>query len=175
MNVNFSAHYVTTCEVAHHGPDHALIVKTVFLPLARHIPQTHISFTRRLFRGRLENGRLNLNIGPTPSIAFLYNTQTIIAGNEQGAEDPSNSMFSLHGFKTVVLESNMGIMFETILPALYTESTLFIAELSTRLKFALQLGFTGSSLTLGGQWSNQSTELGSEVTVGGHGLVWTLK
>lgn len=156
---------MTKLEAQYEDPDNKLSLTTtthLIHPLS--LPLTTISFSRRLFHSEPQRGKIVLQASKHPTISFQYYSPPTIK-LEEGDALPQQSPPTSSGLKYVLLDKTIGITIDQIIPSLVAEIGLTLVELSVRFKCSVQLGLAGVLLNLGAGWSNDTTEVGSIVTL----------
>ncbi|KAF9564478.1 DnaJ-domain-containing protein [Agrocybe pediades] len=163
---NFAHPYSTTLEANYEDPDNAFNIKTIFSPLLlAATPPMTVSFSRRLFRSSPQRGKIDLHLGKQPSLGLFYVSPPLLNLSEEEGSSFQKGPPSVSGFKYVAFERSFGLLFDTIIPRLVAESSVVFVELSARLKASLQLGPGQLLLTLGASWSNETTEISSNLVL----------
>ncbi|KAF8180373.1 hypothetical protein BJ912DRAFT_1023712 [Pholiota molesta] len=118
----------------------------------------------QLFHSEPQRGKIILQVSKNPTISFQYHSPPTMK-LEEGDALPQHSPPTSSGLKYMLLDKTIGITIDQIIPSLVAEIGLTLVELSVRFKCSVQLGFTGILLNLGAGWSNDTTEVGSVVTL----------
>lgn len=135
-------------------------VKTSFMPGLSHRfpPSLILSFSRRLFRRRLEEASLDFSAGRRPYLTLRL-TSPLVSG--MGLIDRPNPP-SISGTKVRSVNRALGVTFEGVIPKLFGEWAITFSELALQFKVGLEYGFTGVNWVFTGSWSNQTTTVSVE-------------
>lgn len=132
-----------------------------------HLPTVTIFTSRRLFRRRFEVASFELATGPHPRFVLNLVSPTVFGAQSlDPSEEPARQVTtpSLSGLEVGINHRKLGLIFESIFPAFVAEWGVNFTELALQLRFAIQYGMTGISLTWAGTWSNSN----SSVTLSSH-------
>ena len=83
---------------------------------------------------------------------------------------------TISGFKQLVFDKRIGIVFNNYLPTIFVEAALMLVQLSTELKCSLNYDLiSGFTYTLGGQWSSETSEVGTALILNMSGIILQLE
>jgi hypothetical protein len=79
---------------------------------------------------------------------------------------------TVSGLKHILFDKRIGITFNNYLPTILAEASLMFVQLSTQLKCAINYDFfSGVTYTLGGQWSNETSEVSTALVLNMSGIL----
>ncbi|KAF9482704.1 DnaJ-domain-containing protein [Pholiota conissans] len=163
--------YTTRFEVQYEDPHNELAIKTtshLINPFS--LPLTTISFSRRLFRSKPQQGKIILNVSKNPQISFVYRSPATIE-LEEGDALPQQAPPTTSGLRYMLVDKAVGLDLHQVLPAVFAEVGLTLVELSVRFRCIIQMGFNTTVLTVGANWSSETAEVGSAVSLTNTGVL----
>jgi hypothetical protein len=174
-SVNFPGPHNAKFGVDYEDVDNAVHVKAGFLPFAATniLAETSITFSRRLWRRQPQRGQVTVLFGRQLSASFMFiSPSPLNVTSEESTTPPQLLPPTTSGLKQIVFDKRIGVIFNNYLPTIFAEATLMLVQLSTQLKCALNYDLvSGFTYTLGGQWSNETSEVGTALVLHMSGIL----
>jgi hypothetical protein len=163
-SLRLSGPYNTNFGVDYEDADNSIECKAGFLPFAagatNFLTKTSFSFSRRLWRGQPQSGKVAIQFGRRPSASFMFISPSPFNVISEESTPPQLLAPTISGFKQVVLEERIGITFANFLPSVFAEASLKLVQLSTLLQCSLHYDLiSGFTCTLGVNWSSETSEV----------------
>ena len=174
-SLNLPRPYNTKFGIDYENVDNSVQFKAGFLPFVATniLAETTIIFSRRLWRRQPQRGQVTVRFGRQPSASFVFiSPSPLNVTGEEPTTPPQLLPPTISGLKQIVFDKRIGIIFNNFLPTIFAEATLMLVQLSTQLKCALNYDLiSGFTYTLGGQWSSETSEVGTALVLNMSGIL----
>ena len=171
---HFIRPHLTKVDINYDDENNSIEVKTALSPNNRgFLPSVTTSYSRKLFRGSPQRGKVTLHISHQPSVGFFYISPPVL--RLDNPESPTLAPPSNLGLRLIAFERSIAFSFDSFLPKLIAEGSIHLIELSTRLKCSVECGLAGWLATLGVNWNNEKAEAGVFLVYNAEAIVWEFK
>ena len=174
-SLNLFRPYNTKFGVDYEDDDNLIQVKAGLLPFdaaTNILAETCFSFSRRLWRRQPKRGKVTVQFGRQPSASFMFISPSPFNVISEESTPPQLLSPTISGLKQLVFDKRIGIVFNNYLPTFFAEAALMLVQLSTQLKCSLNYDFiSGFTYTLGGQWSSETSEVGTALILNMSGIL----